>query len=315
MKRFSHRGRAVLAAALLLAAGAAAAAERTVNESGNMPADGRVDVENVAGSVKVIGWDKAEVGVTGTLGDDVERLDFSAGGRTRIEVVFKERHRGARGKVRDVFGDHDDGGVVRDGADLTIRVPHGCRLSVDVVVAGVDISGLDGDVAVTAVSGDVDVRGACRRLQIECLSGNVEVDGAGRETMIETVSGNLKVRCDDADLQVETVSGEASVDCGSLRSLSAETVNGSITMSGRPAAGATIEAESVNGSLTLAVPADVDAAFMVTTFNGEIENAFGQKAERTDQYAPGRELKFTNGAGAADVQLNTLNGTVRILRK
>lgn len=315
MKRSSLRALAALAAAHLLVAGAAAAAERSVNESGRMPADGRIDIENVSGSVKVVGWDKAEVSVTGTLGDDVERLDFRAGERTRIEVVYRERRHGAGATVRELMGGKGDGGSARDGANLTIQVPHACRLAVEVVAAGVDVSGLDGEVEVTAVSGDVDVRGACRRLEVECVSGNVEVDGAGRQTSVGTVSGNLKVRCDDADLEVETVTGEASVDCASLRSLKAETVNGSIAMSGRPAAGATIEAESVNGSLTLAVPADVSAAFAVTTFNGEIENAFGQKAERTDQYAPGRELKFTNGSGAADVQLNTLNGTVRILKK
>lgn len=304
----------VLALVLALAAATALAADRPVKESGAMPADGRVTIENIAGSVKVVGWDRAEISVTGTLGEDVERLDFSAGARASVEVVYKDRHHGKGGKVREMLrgGDrHGEGG----GADLTVQVPRGCVLEVEVVAADVDVSGLEAEVNVTAVAGNVDVRGACRRLAVESVSGNVEIDGAGRATEVGTVSGNLKVRCDDADLEVETVTGEATVDCASLRSLKANTVNGTITMSGRPAAGAEIDAESVNGNLTLAVPGDVSAAFEVSTFNGAIENAFGQKPERTDRYVPGEDLKFTNGKGEAEVRLNTLNGKIRILKR
>jgi len=293
---------AVLTAVIGLAiASAAPAATRPVEHSGGMPADGRVSIENVAGSVKVAGWDQAEIRVTGTLGDDVKDLEFSAGARSVVKVVYKE-------------GNHKSQGS-EGGADLTIQVPRGCRLEVDVVSADLDVAGLEAELELATVSGKVDVRGACRRLEVASVSGDVTVDGAGRESEITTVSGSLKVRCDDADLEIETVTGEASVDCASLRSLKASTVNGTITMAGRPVAGARIEAESINGSLTLSVPADVDAAFEVSTFNGSIENAFGQKPERTDQYVPGQSLEFTNGKGAADVRLNTLNGKISILKK
>lgn len=292
----------------------AAAGERQVNERGAMPADGRVTIENLAGSVKVVGWDQAEISVTGTLGQDVERLDFSAGARSQVEVIYKERHGRKGDRMRDLLGGGDGGGE-DDGADLTVQVPRGCQLHVEVVAADVDVSGVSGEIEVTSIAGNVDVRGACRELAVECVSGNVEIDGAGLVTEVSTVSGNLRVRCDDADLEVETVTGEATVDCASLRSLEASTVNGTIAMSGRPAPGAVIEAESVNGNLTFAVPGDVSAAFEVSTFNGGIENAFGQKPERTDRYVPGEELRFTNGGGEADVKLNTLNGRIRILKK
>lgn len=304
------RRKAVLAMALLLAvSGAARAADRTVDQSGRMPADGRVSVENIAGSVKVIGWDKAEIQVTGTLGEAVEDLDFSAGERSVVKVVYKDDHRHSRRHDRGL----DD--LMKGGADLTVRVPNGCRLEVEVVSADVDVSGLDGEIEVTAVSGGIDVRGACRRLSVQSVSGGIEVDGAGRRTEASTVSGSLVVRCDDADLEVETVTGDAQVDCASLRSLKANTVNGSITVSGRPAAGASLEAESVNGSLTVAVPADVSAHFDITTFNGDIENAFGQKPERADKYVPGQDLKFSNGDGDADIRLNTLSGKIRVVKK
>lgn len=298
-----------LAAAFCLAvAGSASAATRTVEHQGRMPADGRVGVENIAGKVKVVGWDQAEIRVTGTLGEEVKELEFSAGERSVVIVHYKDHHRGIGDDAKDTW--RADG-----GADLTIQVPRGCRLEVDVVAADLDVAGLSGEIEITSVSGTVEVRGACAKLEIDSVSGDVEIDGAGRHTEVATVSGSLMVRCDDADLDVETVTGDARVDCVSLRNLSANTVNGSVTMSGRPAAGATVEAESINGSLTLNVPADVSAAFEVTTFNGQIENAFGQKPERTDNYVPGQELAFTNGGGAAEIRLNSFNGKIAILKK
>ena len=277
---------------------AAAAPTRPVEQSGAVPADGLVSIENVFGSVTVTGWDKAEIRVTGTLGDDVQDLEFRAGERSLVKVIYKDgRHEGV----------HAD-----RGAELTIQVPRGCRLEVEVVAADVDVAGVSNAIGIESVSGTVEVRGACRELEVQSVSGDVEIDGAGTRTEVGTVSGSLKVRCDDADLEVETVTGDARVDCGSLRNLSANTVNGSVTVSGRPIAGATIEAESVNGSLTLNVPADVSAAFEVTTFNGGIENAFGQKPERVDEYVPGLDLKFSNGGGAADIRLNSLNGRIVI---
>lgn len=301
-----------LALALALAALAAQAADRTadrtVDQSGRMPADGRVSIENIAGKVDVVGWDKAEIQVTGTLGEAVEELEFKAGERSQVKVVYRDDHRRSRRRA----GDADE--AFRGGADLTVRVPDGCRLDVEVVSADVRVSGLDDEIEVTAVSGGIEVRGACRALVVQSVSGSVEIDGAGRRTEAGTVSGSLTVRCDDADLEVETVTGDAQVECAKLRSLKASTVNGTITMKGRPGAGARIEAESINGSLTLAVPADVSAAFDISTFNGDIENAFGQKPERADKFVPGQGLKFANGGGDADVRLNTLNGKIRILK-
>ncbi len=326
MSRIEKNVRLLAIAVLALAtgtvaagAGSGAAAPRPVNEQGSMPADGQVTIENVAGSVKVVAWDQPAIRVTGTLGEDVRKLEFSAGARSVVKVVYPEHRsfhfngRGHGSKDGQESGDSaaDEGAR----ADLTVSVPRGCRLEVEVVSAGVDVSGLTNEVTVTAVSGNVDVRGACERLEVANVSGDVAVDGAGRRSEVTTVSGDLRVQCDDAELQVETVTGDALVDCNRLRSLEANTVNGTITMSGRPAAGSRIEAESVNGSLTIAMPSDVSAAFDVSTFNGSIENAFGQKPERTDKYVPGQELKFTNGKGEADVKLNTLNGKVVITKK
>jgi hypothetical protein len=57
------------------------------------------------------------------------------------------------------------------------------------------------------------------------------------------------------------------------------------------------------------------ADFDVSSFNGEIRNCFGPKPVRTDEYAPGKEWRYVEGAGTARVRVKTLNGDIGVCRK
>ena len=72
---------------------------------------------------------------------------------------------------------------------------------------------------------------------------------------------------------------------------------------------------SVNGDVEVEFSGDVSAKFDVDTFNGDIRNCFGPKAERTSKHAPGWELEFTEGGGDSRVSISTLNGDVNICNK
>ena len=74
---------------------------------------GTVQVRNIAGSVRIVGWDRNEVQVQGTLGQGTERLDFeNRSGVIVIEVILPER-RDQRRENRI------------EGSELEIRVPAG----------------------------------------------------------------------------------------------------------------------------------------------------------------------------------------------
>src|SRR5215211_3161454 len=65
-----------------------ASAETRINKRTAAAPKGMVEISNTAGSVLVAGWERNEVEVTGELGDDVERLEFTKSGDvTRIKVV------------------------------------------------------------------------------------------------------------------------------------------------------------------------------------------------------------------------------------
>jgi len=75
----------------LIAAAPAAWAGTPINERAAADPAGQVEISNIAGSVVVTGWDRAEVEVTGELGKGAERLEFSRAGKlTRVKVDHAE---------------------------------------------------------------------------------------------------------------------------------------------------------------------------------------------------------------------------------
>ena len=80
-------------AALLMTFGSEALAEE-IDSTHEVPADGLVQVENLAGSVEFRTWDKAEVRITGRVADDVEKVEIeTTSNGLRVEVRNKRNQR------------------------------------------------------------------------------------------------------------------------------------------------------------------------------------------------------------------------------
>lgn len=289
---------ALLAAVALLWSSAACAEEKVDLRKG-ASAEGTVYIENIVGSITVQGWDKKEIYVTGSLGDDVEELKFETGKRKSfIEVKYPLRARN-----------------LNKGAKLHIMVPKKSRVEVESASAGITATGLQGVVKMESVSGSVEFRGRCKVLECESVSGSVRVAGSASTMELSTISGSVKAKGQEAEMEAETVSGSINLNYERLLDLSAESVSGSIKVKGDLDDRGSFSCETVSGSITFTVPGDVNAEFEVTTFNGSIDNEFGQRARRTSRYAPGKELEFQNGDGEADVQLNSFSGSVRVRKE
>lgn len=208
----------VIVPALLLAAATAALAEGRVEEVRPLPHNGSLSIENLAGSVEVIGWDREEVEIIADLGRGTEGLDISSGGHHMdVEVELRS------GRNIDV-----------EGSDLVLHVPRGVELEVETVSADVTIEDLEGSVSVDSVSGRVKIRGRMREVTVETVSGSIEVESDGLEDGdFESVSGSIRVqgRLDpQGDFSLETVSGsvELWVPRGFAADYDLETFSGDI---------------------------------------------------------------------------------------
>ncbi|MFT5316682.1 MAG: DUF4097 and DUF4098 domain-containing protein YvlB [Candidatus Krumholzibacteriia bacterium] len=274
------------------------AADRDIDETVSADATGTVAIENIAGSIEVIGWDRDEVQVKGTISGDVVGVEISAGKRVQIEVEYPRNQKNMRGE-----------------ADLVIHVPAGSNVMVECITATVEVSGVSGRVQAESISAGVMVEGDCSEVSAESISGDVLVNcPQASEVNVGSISGSVEATGGTADVRAEAISGPIDLTFDKFLNLSVEALSGRVTVTGDLDSAGRFDFELHSGRLLLTVPADVDAEFSVETFSGGIDNAFGQKSRKTSKYTPNRELDFTNGNGSARVDIETFSGDV-ILKK
>jgi len=282
-----------------------AAAQQRVAETRAARADGLVKIDNLAGSIKVIGWNRAEVSVKGTLGEGTERLDFEvSGNETVIEVVLPDEATRRRQNIRRI-----------EGSDLEIHIPAGSRLDVETVSADITVSDVTGNLDLESVSGDIDVNGRPGRVWSNSISGDITIFSSEGPVRAGTVSGRVMVREVTGRFDVSTISGNSKVYGSAIEEGNFESISGDLFFEGDLTTDGTLTMENHSGSIDLAVPADISADFDVTTFTGDIKNGFGQRAERRGRFGPGRVLSFVTGGGEARIRINTFSGNVEIIKK
>jgi len=287
---------ATTAALLIGLTASLALAWEDVDETREASADGTVTIKNISGSITVMGWERNEVHVEGTLGDGTERLEFDRrGDRVRIEVVIPKRSHNV------------------EGSYLTIHLPYGSELDVETVSADIEVEDVTGVVYLESVSGDIEVAGEMEELEAESVSGTIDLWVQCAEVTASTVSGDIELRDAFGDVTVESVSGDIDVDGGEFSHLDSGTVSGSIVFQGDLAGDGSYNFESHSGDIRLYLSEGLDADFEVSTFSGDIDNDFGPRPRRVSKYTQGLELSFTQGSGDARVRVETFSGDVELL--
>ena len=297
----------LLATATVTATAAATAdAARAVNERRAADPRGTVEITNTAGRVTVTGWERPEVEVTGTLGELVERLEFTgSGSRTVVRVVLRK-------------------GVHRSGsgsAQLDIKVPASSQLSASTVSADLVVRGVSGEQQLATVSGNVEAD-LGREASARSISGDLRLGSRSGTTRLEVSSVSGTIRVDGqvgGRVEASTVSGDAWLTLGSVSEAEFETVSGDLTATLALAADGRLQAESVSGDVRFDfVGALPPARFEVQSFSGDIELCAAARPSTAADDAPlklspsSRTLEFRNAPGTARVEVETMSGDVRL---
>lgn len=293
-----------LFAVAIMMCGATIAQAEIVERVAEADPKGTVDISNIAGEVRVTGWDRAEVAVKADIDDNIERLEFERRGAvTIVKAVYRSGRGGGKGAMLDIH-------APRDSAIKTTTV------SADQIVR--DMRGAQ---RLQSVSGDIRTQTSADDLYVSSVSGDVDVTGAGDKTpanartRIATVSGEIKAMNLGGEVEVESVSGSIDASAGDVARARIKTTSGEATLRASLRRDARIEAESINGELTIELLGKIDAEFDIESFNGSIDNCFGPKSQRVSEFGPGRELRFKEGDGSARVRIKTLNGAINLCRK
>lgn len=133
------------------------------------------------------------------------------------------------------------------------------------------------------------------------VEANVEARTANGSVTITGVHGKVDARSTNGAVKVEDVAG----------AIEARTTNGSIRADYQRFDEGEHRFKSTNGSIRVYLPSDAGAKLDAKTVNGSIEMDFPIQIERSSR----RQLRGTFGTASADLAVETVNGSVKILER
>jgi len=141
----------------------------------------------------------------------------------------------------------------------------------------------------------------------------VMVPMTAKLSSIDLVNGSLSITNVEGKIKVGLVNG--SIEASGLASDSEiNSVNGSIKVSYSALSENldSISLDTVNGSIKLTLPENVSADVDIETMHGSIKNDFGLSADRN--MFSGKSLEGTIGSGKIDINIESVNGGVKLLK-
>ncbi len=276
-----------------------------ISQTRAVNADARIDVSNIKGSVTVIGWDKAEVAISGMLGDGAKGLAVE-GGADHLTIKVQPP---------DKLGWFSWGADTRMGdTTLEVKVPKSAEMKIEVVSADVNLSGVAGrSLGVDSVSGKLRLDSTAEDIELDTVSGNIDLTGTADHAHLETVSGNIRARGLGGQIKFDSVSGDIDAESGNYRELNVGTVSGDISLHGQPVDNARVDVQTMSGDVHLFLPADAPTRLRASSFSGSIRTDFGTVKE--PDHGPGSSLEARNGAGTGQVKIETFSGDIEIRKQ
>lgn len=277
-----------------------------------------VSINNQSGKVKVIGWDKEEIKVEGTLGDDAKNLMFSKkGAQVVIEVDYPNSSQWHA-----------------DGSNLTIYMPKALRMKSIGVSTDMSLNNLHGGVEVRTVSGDISAKALTESIELNSVSGNIKSHELSGKISLAAVSGDiidknsqgrLEIRAVSGEVDTNTkakevffnnVSGDSELNLAEITELRIRTVSGNLVVKLSLNDKGLVKGSTVSGDLDFIFQSGVDADFSIkSSVGGDIENGLTSAKAEHPEYGPGAKLNFQTGSGSALVRVATVSGNVSVTSK
>ena len=266
----------LLVTALLLATASVQAAvteEETIEQTVDLAASGRVEVETTNGSIRVETWDRDQVRV---VAHKKARSSSGAAASELLEAIEV--------RIREL------GGTVRVEAELP-RLRSGwfgggssASVAFELTIpAGAELEA-------TSSNGAIDVRDLGAPARLETQNGSIEADGV--QGALQAFSSNGRISAYDVH--------------GAVR---AETTNGAIKAEiSTVDLGEDVEMKTSNGSVELRLNSGVAASVYARTRNGSVSSDFpgGIQGERR------RTLELDLNGGGPRVELRSTNGSIKL---
>ena len=212
-----------LCALLALAIGAHASDHRGAlseefHQTYAITSDGRIELDNINGSVHISSWDRNEVKVDAVkYADTKERLD-----EAKIEIDSGKDYLSIRTKYPDHnnnwnWGSHNNPASV----EYTLTVPRTSSLDeIKLINGALDLTGITGEVRASCINGRLEAHDLSGRAKLSTINGRLDARFAqlsGQDVDLNSVNGSLELTIpsdSNAEVDASTVSGGISNDFG-----------------------------------------------------------------------------------------------------
>lgn len=251
---------------------------------------GLVEIEVFDGRVEVAGWDKPEVEVRAFLDRAADEIALERTG-SNLTVEVESRHPGL------------------SRANMTVRVPRGSSVRIEVMSAGVEVRDVEGSIDVEAVNGNIRISGRPAKVRANTVTGGLVVQtGSSERLELETVSGSLEAEGEARYVDASTVAGGLRLRLRGIARGQFESMSGGITAEIQPARGGRFDFESFSGNVLVMVPVDVSGRFELESYSGRAKSVLAKGGGRRDD----AELEFQLGGGDAYFHLETHSGGIEV---
>ena len=268
---------------------------------------GAVSVENSNGSIEVMGWDQNTVEVNGTKYASTRDLLSEL----RVEMNASPTSVRVRtNRPSEIW--HGNMGV-----RYSLRVPRKVLLD--------RISSSNGAIRVEDIEGNANLRSSNGQIRVTRLAGDLEAATSNGRIEVRDLDGSANVHTSNGTIDADAQHGgfEASTSNGRIearlmnpavsRPVRLESSNGHIelTLDGREIP--EVRARTSNSTVVVYLPASANVRVQARTTHGSVTSEFDDL--RTEGGRRPRELSGTIGSGGRLIDLDSTNGSIKILRR
>ena len=251
-----------------------------------------IRILNLAGSVRVSGWDQDSISVAGTPPSGGGML-LMGGSERGVKVVVEAN------AATDL-----------PGTNLDIRVPRGASLWVKSATATITIEGVTGQVEASTVTGAISVRGSPGVLVAESMEGDLDIAAPARITRLKTAGGAITVRDAANEITATSVSGVIRLlNARDVSSGRLESVSGSVLFNGAVAPGGSLDLQTHDAPIEILLPPRQNALVEVSAYGGKTINRI---PGLTGAPGKGKAVQYRLGNGRARVVARSLKGDVSL---
>ncbi len=266
---------------------------------------GDVRIDDGAGSIRVVAWDKAAVQVTGDQPSAAKApVVDSSPDRFSLRIRAKVQH------CWFIFACSQSLLPVH----LTVYVPRAASVTLRSISAGQSVQGVQGSrVDLDSVSGALELlQSDFATARMHSISGTIRVDGRVGRLAADDVSGDVRAPLSDcSQAQVTTISGEINLGCGSVSDLEIKSVSGDATLAvAGLLRGGRIAINTVSGDAHLVVPSDVSARLDLGSVSGSVGGALPANVTVHGHHVTGRF-----GTGDGSIHAGTVSGDIQLQQR